>query len=163
MPASRRDPESDAASARNKSGPMSMAGLSDHKRSSSTKAISAPGSRNNRKPPSGKLESYYGGVRDPRGSAGTNLFSPVLSNMHKDTKTPTNIIQHKQQQNKDKLNVYLNQKYGQSAKILKIANVGPKTSSIRKGSVGRNSPTKEQRLNNLCNPVLLNSQLTQSP
>ena len=65
--------------------------------------------------------------------------------MHKDTKTPTNIA--KQKDNKEKLNVYINQKYGKEAKTLKISNSNSTTKvvSLRKSTGGRSSPTKEQR------------------
>ena len=51
LPASRRDPESDMASNRRQSGPISVTGLSSEKRSSSTKLPLGSRTSSGRKPP----------------------------------------------------------------------------------------------------------------
>jgi len=61
LPASRRDPESDMASARRSAGPQSVTGLSSDKRSISTKNLAGSRTSSGRKPPTvqgsqGKLE-----------------------------------------------------------------------------------------------------------
>jgi len=61
--------------------------------------------------------------------------------MHKDTKTPTNVPLKRQDKEKQKIDMYINQKYGQKdAKVLKLRST-PKAHT--RSQVGRNSPTKE--------------------